>query len=876
MKKLPSQFLWEKDSNSKFSQSFNRPDIQSLITDFLSEDFIDSEEEIQEAVNQVNKIILKAASVSLKLKQRKRRTRIQKITNKKWFDKDCKIKRIVLRKLSNQKHRDPLDISVRESYHTALREYKQLLTLKQKAFYDDKIEQLKQFSDTSNSHSFWKILKTMNENMNEEKIPPVSEDQWLNHFESLHSAKKNNQSQTNLINNLEIMEQKNVQSSSWEPITEKEILDNIKELKNKKASSSDKIKNEMIKASSKALLNVYQKLFNLILRSGIFPIDWCEGLITPIFKSGDKKDANNYRGICVSSCLGKLLCSILNRRLQAFVKTKKLLHPSQIGFLPGHRTADHVLTLRTLIDKHVNHRKEPIYACFVDFKKAFDSVWHRGLFYKLISYNINDNIYKLIKDLYSKSNCAIKLGQNKTKSFKYSRGVRQGCILSPLLFNLYLNELPFLLDKNKGSDPLILPNGTKLNSLLYADDLIILSRSKHGLQNCLNTLQLFCETWKLDVNLKKTKIMTFQKKTRKSQSHEFYLNDRLVETTKEYTYLGVKLTTTGNFTAAQEQLREKAMHSLFGIKKYYNINRLPPQLASKIFDTMISPILTYNCEVWGAYLKSDLSHWDKSPIEKAHLRFCKSYLGVNKKATNDACRAELGRFPLKLNIDQKILNYILHLKAQPEDTIVHQAFRISKQLHSKGQNGFYTNVTNLLKQQNNIIDDIRTKNDVNLYATKSRKTYVELWKNRLENSKKLEFYKTLKKEYNCEQYLNIIDDPLQRRDYAKFRISNHNLMIEYGRYGNTKVPKESRLCLICNTNQIEDERHLIFSCSCYNKHRTKMINDFKNKTNKGSCQNYQEIHFLTEIIQSKIPSVIRLFCKFIANCFYERKCKLDA
>ena len=124
--------------------------------------------------------------------------------------------------------------------------------------------------------------------------------------------------------------------------------------------------------------------------------------------------------------------------------------------------------------------------------------------------------------------------------------------------------------------------------------------------------------------------------------------------------------------------------------------------------------------------------------------------------------------------------------------------------------------------------------------------------------------------------LNIIDDPLHRRDYTKFRISNHNLMIEYGRYGNTKVPKESRLCLVCNTNQIEDELHLIFSCSCYNEHRTKMINDFKNKTNKGSCQNYQEIHFLTEIIQSKIPSVIRLFCKFIANCFYERKCKLDA
>ena len=124
-----------------------------------------------------------------------------------------------------------------------------------------------------------------------------------------------------------------------------------------------------------------------------------------------------------------------------------------------------MFTLRTLIDKHVSHRKEPIYACFVNFKKAFDSIWHQGLLYKLLSSNINGNFYNLIKDLYSKSNCSIKLDQHKTKSFKYFRGARQGCILSPLLFNLYLNDLPFLLDNTSHSDPLVLPNEVKLNSL---------------------------------------------------------------------------------------------------------------------------------------------------------------------------------------------------------------------------------------------------------------------------------------------------------------------------------------------------------------------------------------------------------------------------
>jgi hypothetical protein len=150
---------------------------------------------------------------------------------------------------------------------------------------------------------------------------------------------------------------------------------------------------------------------------------WCEGLITPIFKSDDRSDCNNYRGICVLSCLGELFCLILNEWLLKFTKENNSIHPSQIGFLPGHRIADHILTIKTLTDKYVNQKTNGrLYTCFVNFKKAFDSVWHDGLYLKLLKNKISGNFYKLMKNLYSNSKCAVKQSNHRTSFFHITRG----------------------------------------------------------------------------------------------------------------------------------------------------------------------------------------------------------------------------------------------------------------------------------------------------------------------------------------------------------------------------------------------------------------------------------------------------------------------
>ena len=161
--------------------------------------------------------------------------------------------------------------------------------------------------------------------------------------------------QSNLINNLQQLEEKSNQINHIldSPITDEEVRSNVKLLKNNKTAASDKIKNEMIRHSVDYMCSTYTKLFNLILKAGIFPDAWRVGSLTPIFKSGNISDTNNYRGICVSSCLGKFVSSILNQRLLNNVEKNSLLHESQIGFMPGYRTSDLIFSLRTIIDKYV-------------------------------------------------------------------------------------------------------------------------------------------------------------------------------------------------------------------------------------------------------------------------------------------------------------------------------------------------------------------------------------------------------------------------------------------------------------------------------------------------------------------------------------------
>ena len=176
-----------------------------------------------------------------------------------------------------------------------------------------------------------------------------------------------------------------------------------------------------------------------------------------------KKLSKNYRGIKISSCLGKLFSVISNDRLVRYLDVNQILCKEQIGFCKGNRTTDHVLTLKSIID-YYKSKKKRIFTCFVDFSSAFDRIWHDGLIYKLLKLGNPKYLIYILKYMYSKISANVKIENQVAEVFPCKIGTRQGCSLSLSLFNMYLNDLPEIFIK-KANDPVDI-NGRTIGSLL--------------------------------------------------------------------------------------------------------------------------------------------------------------------------------------------------------------------------------------------------------------------------------------------------------------------------------------------------------------------------------------------------------------------------
>ena len=205
--------------------------------------------------------------------------------------------------------------------------------------------------------------------------------------------------------------------------------------------------------------------------TGHYPASWSKGRIISLHKKGDPSDPANYRGITITSALGKLFNSILNVRLCDFLNKNNILCAEQSDFRNNHRTSDHLFILKNLMARYKRQRKS-LYIAFIDFKQAFDTVCHTRLLYKLLRCGISNKFYELIKSMYSNIQVAVQDGSGKNIStfLKSLVGARQGDNLSPTLFNICINDLPKLFDDSCAPTRI---GSTPFNAMLYADDLMV-------------------------------------------------------------------------------------------------------------------------------------------------------------------------------------------------------------------------------------------------------------------------------------------------------------------------------------------------------------------------------------------------------------------
>ena len=170
----------------------------------------------------------------------------------------------------------------------------------------------------------------------------------------------------------------------------------LKNLKYGKACGYDEIL-----STSDYMLPIYHVIFNIILKTGIIPENWSIAIINPVYKNkGDKRSAENYRGISLVSCLCKVFTSLLNSRIECFLNRIGALDYVQAGFRKEHSTLDHIFALHVIVDYYLQKHKK-LYCCFVDFEKAFDNVDRLYLWQKIINIGVTGNILKVVFNMYS-------------------------------------------------------------------------------------------------------------------------------------------------------------------------------------------------------------------------------------------------------------------------------------------------------------------------------------------------------------------------------------------------------------------------------------------------------------------------------------------
>lgn len=557
--KMNKKIKWNKDSVSSFQKTLLQNDFQEKISIFNTSD----ETDLNILSEKLNDIFLDAAKQCLKSSNiNSKKSPKKRPKHKKWFDNELYIMKRNLLSYSTIYSKCPNDPYVHGHFYKLLRQYNRSRKLKKRQFREGILNQIENL-ESNNPKEYWELVKKLKDAEYNNPAENISAEIWSEHFKKLNQLEHTFTPREQIINDLVVNMEHDLNKSELDhPVTVSEVTRAISKLKNNKSCGLDLITNEMLKASIHIMSTCFQKIFNICLQSGKYPKLWAVGYTLPLFKSGDPCDPGNYRGISITSAIGKVFNSILDNRLDKFLVEKQLISKFQIGFVKKTRTSDHMFIMKTLIDS-VFAKGKKLFACFIDFKKAYDKVIHSGIKYKMLQLGIGGQFYKIVKDMYLNSETSIRVNQYLTSSFNIELGVRQGDNLSPNLFKIFVNDLPNYFTER--SDDIEL-DGTPIHCLMYADDLVLFSSTASGLQSKLSEVDTYCQDWCLQVNTNKSKILIFNKAGRLLKE-KFILGKNELECVKTYKYLGLSFSASGIFSQARDELYKKSLKGYFKLCK---------------------------------------------------------------------------------------------------------------------------------------------------------------------------------------------------------------------------------------------------------------------------------------------------------------------
>ena len=386
------------------------------------------------------------------------------------------------------------------------------------------------------------------------------------------------------------------------------------------------------------MAKVLWKLLRSIWDAEVIPDAWNEASVVPVPKKGDLTRTDNYRGIALMQVGMKIISTVVARRLQRLAERHGLLTHAQAGFRSREEAVGQVAALYE-ISRRREIEGERTLVMFVDFAKAYDSVPHAALLRKLSALGIRGKLLRLLTAMYKAPRLSVKTPSgSQSESMPLEIGVRQGCPSSPILFNLFINDLVDGLEAGEEGVDIPALDAPKIGALLFADDLVMLADSEEKLRMMVGRLEGWCQRWEMRVNASKCGVMEIGPNGTAADLVIQIGEDR-VPVVEAYTYLGCHLTHDLDLGAMAKHRAKMGEASLAELRPFIANGTIPIWVRRHVLTSIILPRMLYGSELWG--MNGVRSEPAQRVADKA-TRLLLSIGGMGAGLSLNAMREELG------------------------------------------------------------------------------------------------------------------------------------------------------------------------------------------------------------------------------------------